>query len=209
VPEGPPATALPPLVLATRNPGKVAELTRLLAGAPFRLEGLLAHPEAPEVAETGATYADNALLKARAVAQACGLPALADDSGIEVDALGGRPGVQSARYSGGGAADNVALLLRELRGVPPERRTARFRCVIAVVWPDGRERLVEGSCEGIIAEEPRGEGGFGYDPVFVDPGSGLTFAELSEERKNALSHRARAALSCLAMLRVLADQSRE
>jgi len=176
------------VVLATRNVGKVVEFQRLL-GKTFELEGLERHAAVAEVEETGATYAENALAKARAAASACGMPALADDSGLEVDALGGRPGVHSARYSGGGAAENVALLLRELRDVPPARRTARFRCVLALVWPEGRELVVDGTCEGSIARAARGHGGFGYDPVFVDPDSGLTFAELTPEKKNTISHR--------------------
>lgn len=135
------------------------------------------------------------------MAAACGLPALADDSGLEVDALGGAPGVHSARFSGGDAADNVALLLERLRGVPRERRGARFRCVLALAWPDGRTLLAEGCCEGTIAEGTSGQGGFGYDPVFVDPDSGVTFAELPRERKNAISHRARA---CAELRRKLA-----
>jgi XTP/dITP diphosphohydrolase len=180
------------IVLATRNAGKAAEFVRLLDGLPLAVEDLRQHPQAPEVEETGATYAENALAKARATAAACGLPALADDSGLEVDALDGRPGVHSARYSGGGAEENVRLLLRELQHVAPARRTARFRCVIAVVWPGGRELVVQGTCEGHIAEAARGLGGFGYDPVFVDPATGLTFAELPAATKNAISHRARA-----------------
>lgn len=189
------------LVLATRNPGKVRELQHLLADLDIRCEGLDRHPRVEPAEETGATYAENALAKAHAVARACHLPALADDSGLEVDALGGRPGVHSARYSGGGDAENVRLLLQQLLGVPAARRTARFRCVIAVAWPDGRELLAEGSCEGTIAEAPRGSAGFGYDPIFVEPTSNLTFAELPAERKNAISHRARALAALKAGLR--------
>ena len=195
------------LVLATRNPGKVAEFERLLAGSPFELESLRQYPEAPEVEETGATYADNALAKARAAALACGLAALGDDSGLEVDALGGRPGLHSARYSGGGAAENVALLLHQLGDTPVAERTARFRCVLAVVWPGGRELLVDGTSEGTIAAQPRGVGGFGYDPVFVDPASGLTFAELPAATKDGLSHRGRACAALRAAIATLAPAS--
>jgi XTP/dITP diphosphohydrolase len=134
---------------------------------------------------------------------------MGDDSGLEVDALDGRPGVHSARYSGGGAEQNVRLLLEELNGLPPERRTARFRCVLAIALPNGEQFVSEGSCEGVIAPAPRGENGFGYDPVFIDPATGRTFAELGEAEKDAISHRGRAALGCLPMLRVLADQTRE
>lgn len=192
------------LILATRNEGKIAELERLFASLPLTIETLHQHPEAPEVEEIGATYEANALAKARAVAQACGLPALADDSGLEVDALGGAPGVHSARYSGGDAAENVALLLRQLEGVPRARRGARFRCVLALVWPDGRSMTAAGVCEGEITEEARGAAGFGYDPVFLDPASGLTFAELGAEKKEAISHRTRA---CEALRRQLSQRA--
>lgn len=188
------------LVLATRNAGKVAEFRRLLAGASFVIETLDEHPDAPEVEETAATYAENAAAKAIAVAAACGLPSLGDDSGLEVDALGGRPGVRSARYSGGGAAENVRLLLRELDGVPEAKRTARFRCALALAWPDGRVLAAEGTCEGRIATRASGAGGFGYDPIFVDPASGLTLAEVASARKDEISHRARACAALLARL---------
>ena len=145
-------------------------------------------------AETGATLEENALLKARAALAFAGLPAIADDTGLEVDALDGAPGVHAARYSGPGAtyASNVAKLLRELHGVPPVNRTARFTTVCVAVWPDGRELHAEGSLEGVITEEPRGEQGFGYDPVFQPAGESRTYAELSDAEKNAISHRARA-----------------
>lgn len=197
------------LVIATRNPGKLAEFRRLFAAAPFEIASLIDFPAAPEVDETGASYAANALLKARSAAGATGLPSLGDDSGLEVDALGGRPALQSARYSGGGAEDNVRKLLAELSGVPPERRGARFRCVLAVAWPSGAELTAEGICEGVIAGEPRGDRGFGYDPIFLDPATGRSFAELGPEEKDRISHRARAARGCLALLPVLADHTRE
>jgi XTP/dITP diphosphohydrolase len=134
------------------------------------------------------------LLKARAVAAATGMLALADDSGIEVDALGGRPGVLSARYGGEGLSDEdrCTVMLRELRGVPRERRTARYRCVVALCSPDGREATTEGAVEGIILDEPRGSGGFGYDPLFYYPAFGTTFADVTPEAKHAVSHRGRA-----------------
>src|SRR5690606_29296348 len=154
------------------------ELTSVLWDLPVRVEGIAAFPGAPDVEETGATMAENALLKARAAAGHTGLWAMADDSGLEVDALDGRPGVYSARFAGPGAtdADNNAKLLRLLEGVPDPRRTARFRCAIALVSPDGDEYVDEGVCEGVVAREPRGEGGFGYDPLFIVPEYGRTFA---------------------------------
>lgn len=181
------------LVLATGNPGKVRELRRILGDLDVELVprselGL----RAPE--ETGATFAANALLKARAAATATGLPALADDSGLEVDALGGAPGVQSARYAGPDADDraNLRRLLEELAGVPRTERTARFVAVAALVAPDGRAWTERGTMEGRIAERPRGEGGFGYDPVFVAEGHTGTNAELAPGEKDAASHRGRA-----------------
>jgi XTP/dITP diphosphohydrolase len=155
----------------------------------------------PDVVEDADTYLGNARLKATAIATAAGAPALADDSGLEVDALDGAPGVHSARFSGPGAtyATNVDRLLRDLDGVPDQRRTARFRCVIVVQWPDGREVDVEGVVEGRIAFDRVGAGGFGYDPVFIpDEGDGRTFGEMTRDEKHALSHRGRA-------LRALAD----
>ena len=147
--------------------------------------------------ETGSTFAENATLKAVEAARACGLPALADDSGLEVDHLGGRPGIFSARYAGGDRTDpnisearQLELLLEEMRGVPDEQRTARFRCVIAIARPgDGDVQLVDGVFEGRIGHEPRGENGFGYDPIFVVPERGVTSAELAPEEKNRISHR--------------------
>ncbi len=167
----------------------------LLAGVPFVLRNLADLPGAWLPEETAPTYRDNALDKARAAVRLTGARALADDSGLEVDALGGAPGVGSARYGGPGLDDaaRCARLLAALRGVPPERRTARFRCVLALVEPGGAEHVVEGVVEGRIAEAPRGEGGFGYDPIFYYPPLGRTFAELGPADKAAVSHRARAA----------------
>jgi len=190
------------LLLATANRGKVREIAALL-GPDWELV-----PQSdygiPAVAETGATFAENALLKARHAAAASGLPALADDSGLEVDALGGAPGVRSARYAGAHAsdADNCARLLSELQGVPDERRTARFRCVLALARgaEDAAPLLAEGVWEGRIVRTARGFNGFGYDPVFGDPASGQTAAELSPAAKNQRSHRAMALRRLAGML---------
>ena len=182
------------LVVATRNERKRRELAAILAGLPVEVVRLDAYPGAPDVEETGATFADNARLKALSAAGHTGEWAVADDSGLEVDALGGRPGVYSARFSGPGATDaaNNALLLSLLKDVPPDQRTARFRCAIALASPEGETWVDEGTCEGVIAGAPRGEGGFGYDPLFIVPELGMTFAELPAEVKNRISHRARA-----------------
>lgn len=193
----------PKLVLATLNPAKAREIGVLLGEVPFEVVSLAAFPGALLPPEGECSYRDNALAKARAAARLSGAMALADDSGLEVDALGGRPGIASARYGGPGAGDSerCALLLQALRGVPAERRTARFCCVIALADPTGPERVVEGVVEGRIAPEPRGEGGFGYDPIFVYPPLGQTFAELSPEVKNRVSHRAKALAQIREILR--------
>jgi XTP/dITP diphosphohydrolase len=182
------------LLIATRNPGKVKEYQELLAGLPLELTYPAQEGLDIEVAETGNSFAENARLKAAAYARASGLLTLADDSGLEVDALGGEPGIRSARYAGEGSSDEdrYQLLLAKLREVPWEKRTARFRCVIAVATPAGQIHTAEGACEGIIAFEPKGEHGFGYDPVFYFPEYGMTMAELPLETKNRISHRARA-----------------
>lgn len=190
-----------PLVFATRNKGKLVELRQLLAGydvlgvdeAAARIGRAI-----PEVVEDADTFVGNAIKKAREVSEATGLPALADDSGLEVDALGGAPGVWSARYAGEGAGDaaNNAKLLAALAGVPSEKRTARFRCSLVladVAGPLGTETIsADGVCEGVILEDARGTGGFGYDPLFLFPQLGKTFAELGVGTKGDLSHRARA-----------------
>jgi len=183
------------LLIATHNPGKVREYEKLLAGLPLELTYPAQEGLDIEVAETGGSFAENARLKAAAYARASGLLTLADDSGLEVDALGGEPGIRSARYAGSGASDEdrYRLLLEKLQGVPWDKRTARFRCVIAVATPAGQVYTAEGTCEGIIAFEPQGEHGFGYDPVFYLPEHGMTMAELPPETKNRISHRARAA----------------
>ena len=186
----------PRLVLATANPHKLIELTRILAAdhVDVDLVGLSEFPGAPDVAETGATFAENALLKARAVAAFTGLPAVADDSGLCCDALNGMPGVLSARWSGrhGADAENLRLLLAQLSEVPDERRGAHFSCVAALVEPCGRETLSEGTLAGRLIREPRGVGGFGYDPIFVPDGEWRTTAEMSPTEKDAISHRGRA-----------------
>jgi len=186
---------LPGLLLATNNAGKLSELRELLAGVAFELISPVDIGLRLDVTETGHTYAANARLKARAFAKASGLLSLADDSGLEVDALGGAPGVLSARYAGIGATDEmrIAFLLDKLKNVPASERHARFRCVIAVAAPSGEERLVSGSCRGIITHAPQGKHGFGYDPVFYFPKLKKTMAELPPELKNVVSHRARAA----------------
>jgi XTP/dITP diphosphohydrolase len=180
------------LVLATRNLGKVVELRRILDG--IDVIGLEEFPDAPDVPETELTFEGNALLKARAIAGHTGLPAVADDSGLCVDALGGMPGVFSARWAGRHGDDeaNLDLLLGQLADVPPERRTARFVCVAAVVWPTGSGRAVEGCLEGRVIGERRGTNGFGYDPIFVPLGETRTTAEMSPEEKDAISHRGKA-----------------
>ena len=181
-------------VVATFNRDKAAELHALLALPGVTLVPLADWPGASAPEEVGDSLLANARLKARAAAELTGLPAIADDTGLEVDALGGAPGVRAARYAGERAtyAENVAKLLRELVGVPGARRTARFRTVCIAAWPDGREVHAEGALEGVIVESPRGSGGFGYDPVFAPLGDTRTYAELTPEQKNALSHRARA-----------------
>jgi XTP/dITP diphosphohydrolase len=190
------------LVVATRNPGKLAEIRALFEGTGFALESLAEHPFA-ELPEEGDDYAANALAKAYAVARATGLPALGDDSGLEVDALDGAPGPRSARYGGPDLDDGGrnARLLEALRGVPAERRGARFVCVAAFARPDGSGFTARGACAGRLLDAPRGTGGFGYDPLFVPDGCARTLAELAPAEKNALSHRARAFRALAAELR--------
>jgi XTP/dITP diphosphohydrolase len=186
----------PKLLLASANRGKLRELRAILEGLPVELVGLddAGAGEPPEVEETGDTFLENALLKARAYADWSGLAAVADDSGLEVDALGGAPGVRSARYAGKGASGqaNLDKLLAELTGVPPERRTARFRCTAVLVDPAAGEWHAEGAWEGRLLEAARGSGGFGYDPVFVPDGWDRTSAEVDQATKDAASHRGKA-----------------
>jgi XTP/dITP diphosphohydrolase len=191
------------LVLATRNEHKVAELRRILdqAGLGVELLGVDALPGIPDVAETGTTFAENAVLKARAVAEAAESPAVADDSGLCVYVLGGMPGIFSARWAGrhGDDAANLALVLAQLADVPDESREAEFVCVAAVAIPGGVEHVVEGRLSGRLIRESRGSNGFGYDPIFVPHGDTRTTAEMSAEEKDAISHRGRA-------FRALAEQ---
>lgn len=183
--------ASPTLVLATHNPGKVAEFRTLLQSLPLTLRTLDTWPEAPEVEEDANTLRGNALKKARAIHAHTGHAALADDTGLEVEALDGRPGVHTARFAGPNATDaeNIAHVLAQLEGA--RTRAAQFRTVIALVTPQ-RTHCVEGICRGTIARAPRGSGGFGYDPVFVPEGHASTFAEMAADAKNAISHRRRA-----------------
>jgi XTP/dITP diphosphohydrolase len=191
------------LLIATNNPGKILEYEELLADIPVEItfpakEGLLL-----DVEETGDTFEENACLKALAYAQHSGMMTLADDSGLEVDALEGRPGVYSARYAGPGASDidRYQKLLAALADTPVELRSARFRCVVALVQSDVCLEIADGVCEGTIGFEPRGENGFGYDPVFVVDGyGGRTMAELSADSKNSISHRGRAVETSLPLL---------
>ncbi len=181
-------------VVATFNRHKAAELHALLALPGVTLVPLADWPGATPPEEDGDTLLANARIKARAAVALTGLPAIADDTGLEVDALAGAPGVHAARYAGAGAsyADNVAKLLRELARVPASSRRARFRTVCVAAWPDGREVHAEGELEGVITASPRGTNGFGYDPVFVPAGKTRTYAELTDSEKHAMSHRARA-----------------
>lgn len=182
------------LVLATRNEGKLAELKELIAGLSVHVSSLSDYPQIPEIIEDGATFVENARKKARQVRISTGRWVLADDSGLEVEALCGRPGVNSARYAGrqGDYAANNRKLLAEMRDVPDEKRSARFVCSMVLSSPDDGEWVAEGHCDGIIMKGPRGSGGFGYDPLFFIPGKGMTMAELSMDEKNAISHRGRA-----------------
>jgi XTP/dITP diphosphohydrolase len=200
------------LVLASANPDKAAEIAAILAASGLDVELLPRPAGAPEVEETGVTLEENARLKAVALCEVTGLPAVADDTGLEVDALGGAPGVSTARYAGDDATyeDNVRKLLRELADVPPERRTARFSTVALVHWPDGREVVAVGTVEGEIVAEAQGGEGFGYDPVFRPAeGDGRTFAQMSPAEKHAVSHRGRAFRTLADGLRVVEARERE
>jgi XTP/dITP diphosphohydrolase len=195
--------ARPKLLVATNNPGKLEEYRSLLRDLPLEITSLRDEEIDLEPEETGSTFEENAILKARAFARRSGLTALADDSGLEIDQLDGAPGVLSARYAGTGRGEDVRryeLVLHQLAEVPRTERTARFRCVIAIATPDGRVETAEGTINGIIAYEPRGEGGFGYDPIFYIPEFDGTMAELPAETKNRISHRARAAQAALPII---------
>ena len=194
------------VLLATGNRKKAAEIVAILRegeGPVTEFASLADFPDLPEVVEDGDTFLANARKKAHPAAKETGLPTLGEDSGLEVDALGGAPGIYSARYAGEDAADgdNSRKLLEEMRDVPAGKRGARYRCVAVLAWPDGREVTADGSCEGEIAREPRGDGGFGYDPVFL-LGDGKMMAELTPEEKDAISHRGRA----LRKLRTLLEE---
>ena len=202
---------MPRLLLATNNAGKIAEYRQLLADCGWELVtfadlGLTLVEE-----EVGGTYEDNARMKAVKAAHASGLHALADDSGLDVEALGGAPGPRSARFGGEGTShrEKMRLLLERLKGRPPGERACRFVCVIAVADPQGGVRLCEGHCPGLVAEAPQGEGGFGYDPIFYLPELGKTMAELSAEEKNVVSHRGRAAQQARQVLEELRYEQRE
>ena len=183
------------LAIASKNPHKLRELGRICRDWPVEWLTVQNHPGPwPDVDEPHDTYLHNALEKARTVAQVLGVPAIADDSGIEVDALDGGPGPRSARFAGEGAsdADNLAKLIELVADMEPDARTARYRCVAAIAWPDGRTMHAEGICEGALIGQPRGDRGFGYDPVFVSQGERRTMAELGDEEKDRISHRGRA-----------------
>lgn len=196
------------VVLATRNPAKVAELRRILAPYDVELVDLGDYPDAPDVAETGTTFAENALLKARALAEFTGLVAVADDSGLCVDALGGLPGVRSARWSGRHGDDqaNLELVLAQLADTPDHRRGAAFVCAAAAVSPAGEERLVSGELRGRLIRMPRGSGGFGYDPIFTPDGDQRTTAELTSIEKDAISHRGKAFRALALLLARMEDE---
>lgn len=193
------------IVLATQNAHKLVEMRRILdeAGLDIELVGTEQFPDLTDVAETGSTFAANALLKARSVCAATGLPAIADDSGLGVDALNGMPGIFSARWSGAHGNDlaNLNLLLGQLTDVPDARRGAAFHCAAAVVLPDGTERVVEGAIDGTLIREPRGTNGFGYDPIFIPVGETRTTGEMSAEEKDSISHRGRAMRALVPVLR--------
>jgi len=179
------------ILVATRNLGKIREIADLLKDLPVELISLSEFPDLPDVVEDGETFEENALKKARTLARATGILSLADDSGLCIDALGGRPGVLSARYGGPDSTDEEKCLrvLDEMREVPDSQRTARFVCVLALVDVGGEEKLFRGTCEGSIIRELRGSEGFGYDPIFLYEDQGLTFAEMDRSSKNVVSHR--------------------
>ena len=181
------------VILASKNPHKLTELSAILSQHGFEIALESEYGLDIDVDETGTTFEENSLLKAEAVMKASGLPVLADDSGLMVDALDGAPGVYSARYGHKSSdGERTAFLLENMKDVPDEKRTAKFVCVITCLWPDGRKIVARGECPGVITREVHGENGFGYDPVFYLPELGMTYAELLSEQKNAISHRARA-----------------
>ena len=199
------------LLLATRNAGKLRELRELLAGLPIETLSLKERGIELDIPELGASFQENATLKAQGYARLGALTTLADDSGLEVAALGGEPGIHSARWAGPQASDRerIQLLLERLRGVPPEERQAQFRCVVAIATTDGQLYTAEGICRGLIIDRPRGSYGFGYDPVFWLPELQLTMAELTPQVKNQVSHRARALQAARPILEKLLAEKRE
>lgn len=200
----------PRLLVASANPGKIAEYRSLLDGVDCDLVSMADAGIIVDIEETGATYEENARIKATVCAESSGLVTLADDSGLEVDALGGEPGVYSARYAGDDASDEqrVSYLLSKMDGVPPEQRTARFVCVIAIAVPGEDVTFCRGECHGRIVEDPRGTLGFGYDPAFFMPDLGKTVAELTPDVKNRVSHRGRAAAEARKVLHEFIDEGR-
>ncbi|MER1934594.1 MAG: XTP/dITP diphosphatase [Priestia megaterium] len=182
------------IIIATKNAGKVKDFETLFSPKGFKVKSLLDFPEIEDVEETGVTFAENATLKAEAISSALNKPVIADDSGLAIDALNGEPGVYSARYAGENKDDNANIekVLQKLNDVPFEKRTARFHCALAIAVPGKRTEIVEGTCEGHILEEKRGENGFGYDPIFFVEKWRCSMAELSKEQKNQISHRANA-----------------
>jgi XTP/dITP diphosphohydrolase len=190
------------IIAATKNKGKLEELKQLLSGLPYEVLSMAEAGVTDDIEENGATFEENALIKARAVWNMTGDTVIADDSGLEVDCLGGAPGVYSARYAGEGASDEDRnkKLLAALADVPADKRTARFVCAIAVIFPDGREHIVRGTCEGYIAFEPAGNSGFGYDPLLYVPELGMTIAQMDADLKNSISHRGNAMRQILDIL---------
>ncbi|MEH7379744.1 XTP/dITP diphosphatase [Bacillus sp. JJ1533] len=182
------------IMIATKNRGKVKEFRDLFASQGVEVKSLLDYPTIEDIEETGVTFAENAQIKAEAIAKKLHIPVVADDSGLAIDFLDGRPGVYSARYAGEhkNDLDNLNKVLDELKGVPQEKRAARFHCALALAIPGEKTEIVEGTCEGVITEKPIGENGFGYDPIFFIPQKGKTMAELSKEEKNQISHRGNA-----------------
>ncbi len=195
------------IILATKNANKVKEIMALLADMPVTILSLADFPDIPDIEETGTTFEENASLKAIATTDATGLIALADDSGLEVDALEGQPGVYSNRFAGPNASDRdkYRRILDLMKDVPDEKRTARFRATMAISTPDGTIVVVDGKCEGVIAHEPRGENGFGYDPIFYIPDLDKTMAELTPEEKNRISHRGKALKAARKVLQKLIE----
>jgi len=203
--------SMPKLLLATKNRAKAQEYLLLLEGLPLELTNLAEQGIEVVVSETGKTLEQNATLKAQAYASLSNLLTLADDSGLEVDALGGEPGILSARYAGANASDEdrIERLLKRLEGIPWEKRKARFRCVIAIAAPGGKVELCHGECQGVIALSTKGKNGFGYDPIFYLPEQGKTMAELSIEEKNEVSHRGEAAMRARQVLELHIARQKE